>query len=55
MIDHIWRERLGLADHLVRLGPQGRPTFAMARALERLRRATIAGLKQLRDLARRRS
>jgi CelD/BcsL family acetyltransferase involved in cellulose biosynthesis len=55
MIDHIWRERRGLADHLMRLGPQGRPTFAIAHTLERLRRAAIAGLKRLRDRARGRS
>jgi CelD/BcsL family acetyltransferase involved in cellulose biosynthesis len=55
MIDHIWRERLGLADRLVRLGPQRRLGFMVACTLERLRRTAIAGLKGLRDLARRRS
>jgi CelD/BcsL family acetyltransferase involved in cellulose biosynthesis len=55
MIDHIWRERLGLADQLVRLGPQPRLRFAVARTLERARRTAIAGLKRLRDLARSRS
>jgi hypothetical protein len=54
MIDHVWRERLGLADHLVRVGPQQRLAFAAAGALERLRRTAIANLKQLRDLLRRR-
>ena len=52
MIDHIWRERLGLADHLVRVGPQHRLAFAAAGGLERLRRAAIASLKRLRDLVR---
>jgi CelD/BcsL family acetyltransferase involved in cellulose biosynthesis len=52
MIDHVWRERLGLADCLVRLGPQGRLAFAVACTLERLRRAAIARLKWMRDLAR---
>jgi CelD/BcsL family acetyltransferase involved in cellulose biosynthesis len=52
MIDHIWRERLGLADRLVRLGPQRQLAFAAACTLERLRRAAIAGLKGLRDRAR---
>jgi CelD/BcsL family acetyltransferase involved in cellulose biosynthesis len=55
MIDHIWRERLELADHLVRLGPQRQLAFALACTLERLRRATIAGLKRLRHIARPRS
>lgn len=55
MIDHIWRERLALADRLIRLGPQQRHAFALAAALERLRRAALAGLKRLRDLARPRS
>ncbi|HEY6259041.1 MAG TPA: GNAT family N-acetyltransferase [Xanthobacteraceae bacterium] len=50
MIDHIWRERLTLADRLVRPGPQG--AFALACTLERARRAAIAALKRLRDLAR---
>jgi CelD/BcsL family acetyltransferase involved in cellulose biosynthesis len=51
MIDHIWRERLVLADRLICLGP-GRHAFAIARALELLRRGAIAGLKRVRDLAR---
>jgi CelD/BcsL family acetyltransferase involved in cellulose biosynthesis len=51
MIDHIWRERLALADHLVQVRPQ-RASFATALAFERLRRAAIAGLKRLRDLVR---
>jgi CelD/BcsL family acetyltransferase involved in cellulose biosynthesis len=55
MIDHIWRERLGLADRLVRLGPQRQLGFAVACTLERLRRTAFAGLKRLRDRARGRS
>ena len=55
MIDHIWRERLGLADQLMSVGPQQRRAFALAGALERARRAAIAGIKELRDLARRRA
>ena len=53
MIDHVWRERLGLADQLMRVGPR-QPDFWLACTLERTRRAAIAGLKGLRDLARRR-
>jgi CelD/BcsL family acetyltransferase involved in cellulose biosynthesis len=52
MIDHIWRERLGLADHLMQTGPQRRSAFALACRLERLRRAAIAGLKRARDRTR---
>lgn len=55
MIDHIWRERLGLADQLVHVGPHQQLTFALACRLERLRRGGIAGLKRLRDLVQRRS
>jgi hypothetical protein len=55
MIDHIWRERLGLADCLMRTGPQGQFAFAVACTLERLRGSAIAGLKRVRDLARWRS
>jgi len=40
---------------LMRLGPEQRLAFAVACTFERLRRAAIAGLKRLRDLARRRS
>ena len=53
MIDHVWRERLGLADQLMRVGPR-QPAFWLACTLERARRTAIAGLKGLRDRARRR-
>jgi hypothetical protein len=52
MIDHIWRERLALADHLMQPGPQRRSSFWLACRLEQLRRAAIAGLKRVRDRAR---
>ena len=52
MIDHIWRERLGLADHLMQTGPRHPLAFAAACRLERLRRAAIAGLKRARDRTR---
>jgi CelD/BcsL family acetyltransferase involved in cellulose biosynthesis len=52
MIDHIWRERLTLADRLVRLGPDGSVAFAFAAAGEHLRRRAVATAKALRDLAR---
>jgi CelD/BcsL family acetyltransferase involved in cellulose biosynthesis len=53
MIDHIWRERLELADRLIRIGPDKAATFALACALEASRRAAITGAKKLRDLLRR--
>ncbi len=49
MIDHIWRERLPLADLLVRPGSQNVVAFALAHALEHARRAAITALKRLRD------
>jgi CelD/BcsL family acetyltransferase involved in cellulose biosynthesis len=55
MIDHIWRERLALADHLLQVRPQHRISFVAAGTLERLRRVAIASLKRMRDLVRRRS
>jgi CelD/BcsL family acetyltransferase involved in cellulose biosynthesis len=55
MIDHVWRERLALADQLLRPGRQHQFAFGLACTLERTRRAAIAGLKRLRDLARQRA
>jgi CelD/BcsL family acetyltransferase involved in cellulose biosynthesis len=52
MIDHIWRERLALADHLVRNGPQHGFAYALACTLERTRRAAMACLKRMRDRVR---
>jgi CelD/BcsL family acetyltransferase involved in cellulose biosynthesis len=49
MIDHIWRERLALADQLLRNGPQQGFAFTLACTLEHTRRAAIACLKRLRD------
>jgi CelD/BcsL family acetyltransferase involved in cellulose biosynthesis len=53
MIDHIWRERLPLADRLVQPGPYRRTTFAFARALEGARAGAIAAAKRVRDLLQR--
>ncbi len=53
MIDHVWRERLVLADRLVRIGPENAAACALACALEAALRAAIAGTKALRDLVRR--
>ena len=53
MIDHIWRERLVLADRLVSVGPDSNTAFRLACALETGRRAAFASAKKLRDLLRR--
>jgi hypothetical protein len=53
MIDHIWRERLPLADRLVQPGPSSRAVFAFTRALEAARASAIAVAKHTRDLLRR--
>ncbi len=49
MIDHIWRERLALADLLVDAG-SGRAAFACACALEAVRRAVASVAKTMRAL-----
>jgi CelD/BcsL family acetyltransferase involved in cellulose biosynthesis len=46
MIDHIWRERLTLADRMIAVRP--RAPFAAARRLEMLRNAAVAAAKALR-------
>ena len=53
MIDHIWRERLPLADRLVQPGPHGQAAFAFTRALEAARTGAIAAAKHVRDRLRR--
>ena len=53
MIDHLWRERLSVADWLVTLHPSGGVPFALVRAFETLRREAIAAAKRARDLVRR--
>jgi Acetyltransferase (GNAT) domain len=53
MIDRLWHERLPIADRLVRIGPRGGATFALARALEASRRGAIMAVKGARGLLRR--
>jgi hypothetical protein len=53
MIDHIWRERLPLADRLVQPGPRGQAGFAFTRALEAARTGAIAAAKHARTRLRR--
>jgi CelD/BcsL family acetyltransferase involved in cellulose biosynthesis len=52
MIDHIWRERLTLADYLIAVDPGASFAFALACRLEGLRRALIAAARRTRDLVR---
>ena len=52
MIDHVWRERLVLADRLVCVGPGRSLSFTLACGLEALRRAAIGSAKALRGLVR---
>ena len=47
MIDHLWRERLALANRLIAVRPQA--PFSLVRRLEALRSAAIAGAKSVRD------
>ena len=53
MIDHVWREQLGIADLLLRTGPGHAATFAFACALEATRHAAIRAAKSLRGFVRR--
>jgi CelD/BcsL family acetyltransferase involved in cellulose biosynthesis len=46
MIDHLWRQRLALADRLIAVRPQA--AFASARRLERLRAAGIGAARAIR-------
>ena len=48
MIDHIWRERLDVADRLIRIGPDGRAAFAITCKLESLLRTAITLAKRVR-------
>jgi len=50
MIDHIWRERLALADRLIRPGPTSGARFAVTCTLEAIRRRAIVTAKRGRDL-----
>ena len=49
MIDHLWRERLALADLLVAPSGEALAQFRIARHLETLRRALVAAAKRARD------
>jgi hypothetical protein len=49
MIDHLWSERLALADMLIAPGATSVAQLRIARPLEALRRAAITAVKQVRD------
>jgi CelD/BcsL family acetyltransferase involved in cellulose biosynthesis len=53
MIDHLWRERLVLADLLIAPSAAAQGQFAIALHLETLRRAFVAAAKNVRDGLRR--
>jgi hypothetical protein len=48
MIDHIWRERLGLADWLIAPEPTRTLQFEATRVLEHARRLAITAAKSAR-------
>jgi CelD/BcsL family acetyltransferase involved in cellulose biosynthesis len=50
MIDHIWRERLDLADRLIRIGPGRALAFDMICFFESVRRTAFKFAKSLRSL-----
>jgi CelD/BcsL family acetyltransferase involved in cellulose biosynthesis len=52
MIDHVWRERLPIADCLFAVAPADAQAFAIARRCETTRRALISAGKALRDFLR---
>ena len=52
MIDHLWRERLAMADLMIALRPGAR--FTVACQLEAARRRAIMWARGIRDLLRRR-
>jgi hypothetical protein len=52
MIDHIWRERLPLADRLIDVRPDAARSFSLACTMESLRRNAINAVKTARDALR---
>jgi CelD/BcsL family acetyltransferase involved in cellulose biosynthesis len=55
MIDHLWRERLALADFLIAPSRDALSAFHVACKLEALRRAAFSTAKRVRDAIRRRA
>jgi hypothetical protein len=52
MIDHLWSDRLAIADWMMPLGSVGGMELAAALAAEKIRRLAIKGLRAVRELAR---
>ena len=52
MIDHLWSERLAIADWMMPLDAAGRTALAAAVAAEKVRRLAINGLRAVRKIAR---
>ena len=52
MIDHLWSERLAIADWMMPLADAGRTELAAAMAAETIRRLAIKGLRTVRRIAR---
>jgi CelD/BcsL family acetyltransferase involved in cellulose biosynthesis len=53
MIEHLWRERLALADYLIAPSAAAMGRFRVARHLETLRRVLVSAAKKVRDGTRR--
>jgi len=52
MIDHLWSERLAIADWMMPLDAAGGPALAAAMGAEKIRRLAIHGLRAVRRIAR---
>ena len=52
MIDHLWSERLAIADWMMPLGDTGGAELAAAIGAEKIRRLAINGLRAVRAIAR---
>ena len=50
-MDHLWRDRLAMADVMIALGPDA--NFALACRMETMRRDAIAMARRVRDVLRR--
>ncbi len=51
LMDHLWRDRLAMADVMIALGPGG--NFALACRIETMRRDAMAMARRVRDMLKR--
>jgi CelD/BcsL family acetyltransferase involved in cellulose biosynthesis len=51
LMDHLWRDRLAMADVMISVGPDA--NFALAYRMETIRRDAIAAARKMRDVLRR--